>query len=203
MKGKISHWNDAKGYGFIKPHGGGEDLFFHISVLKDRGRRPVENEWISYRPSTGRNGKPGAVDVVYHAEIGGSRSRLKAGSSALLTPVFFLIAVLILVLLTDLSAVVLAAYILMSLVTYFVYALDKSAAKRNAWRIPENTLHLLALAGGWPGAMLAQERLRHKSVKQPFRTLFLITLVLNICGLLLLLAPEGSSILTGIVELLG
>ena len=53
------------------------------------------------------------------------------------------------------------------------------------------------------GAMLAQERLRHKSVKQPFRTLFLITLVLNICGLLLLLTPEGSSILTGIVELLG
>ena len=51
--------------------------------------------------------------------------------------------------------------------------------------------------------MLAQERLRHKSVKQPFRTLFLITLVLNICGLLLLLTPEGSSILTGIVELLG
>jgi uncharacterized membrane protein YsdA (DUF1294 family)/cold shock CspA family protein len=203
MKGKISHWNDQKGYGFIRPQVGGEDLFFHISSLKDRGRRPVENEWISYCPSTGRNGKPCAVDVVYLAEFGGSRSRFKPGSPAVLLPVLFLMAVLMLVLLTGLPGMVLAAYLLMSLVTYLVYALDKSAAKRNAWRIPENTLHLLALAGGWPGAMLAQQRLRHKSVKQPFRTLFRITLVLNVCGLLLLLTPQGSSILTGIIELPG
>ena len=203
MKGKISHWNDQKGYGFIRPQGGAEDLFFHISSLKDRNRRPVENEWISYRPSTGQNRKPCAVDVVYLAEFGGGRSRLKPGSPAVLLPALFLMAVLMLVLLTGLPVMVLVAYLLMSLVTYLVYALDKSAAKRNEWRIPENTLHLLALAGGWPGAMLAQERLRHKSIKQPFRTLFRITLVLNVCGLLLLLTPQGSSILTGIIELPG
>lgn len=70
----------------------------------------------------------------------------------------------------------------MSLATYVVYALDKSAARRRRRRVPERTLHLLALFGGWPGALLAQHYLRHKSSKGGFLRLFWLTMLLN-CAL--------------------
>lgn len=79
-----------------------------------------------------------------------------------------------------------AAYLGMSLLTFVVYAIDKAAARVQRRRTAESTLHLLALACGWPGALLAQQSLRHKSVKQPFRTVFWLTVVINVAGLVLL-----------------
>lgn len=58
-----------------------------------------------------------------------------------------------------------AAYILMSIVTYVMYAIDKNAVQNGEWRTLENTLHLLSLLGGWMGALCAQNQLRHKSKK--------------------------------------
>ena len=68
----------------------------------------------------------------------------------------------------------------LSLVTFLVYAIDKSAARQRRWRIPENLLHLLALAGGWPGALAAQQVLRHKCSKRPFLLVFWLTVGLNL-----------------------
>lgn len=68
---------------------------------------------------------------------------------------------------------------LMSLLSYAVYAADKQAARQGRRRVPERTLHLLALLGGWPGALLAQQRLRHKSRKAAFRAVFWLTVLLN------------------------
>lgn len=69
-----------------------------------------------------------------------------------------------------------------SVITFIFYAVDKSKAKRGVWRIKESTLHLLALLGGWPGAALAQQVLRHKSHKRKFRIVFWLTVVVNIMG---------------------
>ncbi|HBH72150.1 MAG TPA: hypothetical protein DDY43_01605 [Synechococcales bacterium UBA10510] len=44
-------------------------------------------------------------------------------------------------------------------------------------------LHLLALLGGWPGGLIARHKLRHKTIKQPFRFIFWCTVVLNCLGL--------------------
>lgn len=76
-----------------------------------------------------------------------------------------------------------ALYLLLSAVTLLVYALDKSAARRRQWRIPENLLHLLALLGGWPGALVAQRLLRHKTQKTSFRAVFWMTITAN-CAVL-------------------
>lgn len=89
------------------------------------------------------------------------------------------------------SAWVAAAYAAVSVATFIIYAIDKSAAKAQRWRTPEATLHLLALAGGWPGALLAQQWLRHKSAKRGFRAVFWATVVLNVAGLVFLCSPWG------------
>lgn len=62
-----------------------------------------------------------------------------------------------------------ALYTVMSAATFLLFWIDKRAAARNAPRIPENTLHLAELLGGWPGAMLGQRLLRHKSSKLGYR----------------------------------
>lgn len=59
-----------------------------------------------------------------------------------------------------------------SSITYGLYALDKVRAQQGVWRISEDTLHLLELAGGWPGALLAQEYHRHKTVKASYQRVF-------------------------------
>ncbi|MCG9695861.1 DUF1294 domain-containing protein [Shewanella sp. Isolate11] len=60
-------------------------------------------------------------------------------------------------------------YLLISLITYIAFALDKRAARRGRWRTSEQTLQLLSLLGGWPGALMGQYHLRHKSQKLSFR----------------------------------
>ena len=77
----------------------------------------------------------------------------------------------------------LLAYIGLSALTFVIYAVDKSKARRGAWRVPESTLHFLALFGGWPGAILAQKMFRHKTQKRKFRAMFWITVIAN-CGAL-------------------
>ncbi|MFK7790401.1 MAG: DUF1294 domain-containing protein [Phycisphaeraceae bacterium] len=74
--------------------------------------------------------------------------------------------------------IILAAdLLLMSVVTLCFYAWDKRQARKRGWRIPEKRLHVLSLLGGWPGALLGQRWLRHKSIKSKFRVVFWLTVV--------------------------
>jgi uncharacterized membrane protein YsdA (DUF1294 family) len=59
-----------------------------------------------------------------------------------------------------------------SLLTFAVYAFDKRSAGKDGNRTPETFLHLLELLGGWPGAFLAQQWLRHKSAKVVYQLVF-------------------------------
>ena len=56
--------------------------------------------------------------------------------------------------------------------TYWMYAVDKRRAEDRLWRVREADLHLLELLGGWPGAFLAQRRLRHKCSKGSYQFVF-------------------------------
>jgi uncharacterized membrane protein YsdA (DUF1294 family) len=53
-----------------------------------------------------------------------------------------------------------------------VYAADKNRVRRGEWRVPEQMLHLVELIGGWPGAFVAQRRLRHKCSKASYQIVF-------------------------------
>jgi len=73
-------------------------------------------------------------------------------------------------------------YAVMSLVTFIIYAADKRAAKRGAQRIPEATLHLLELAGGWPGGLVAQRLMRHKNAKVSYQIVFWLIGAVHLAG---------------------
>lgn len=73
-----------------------------------------------------------------------------------------------------------AVYTCASIVCFAAYALDKRASRTGRRRTPEQTLLLLGLAGGWPGAFIAQRWLRHKSSKRSFQMKFWFTVLLNI-----------------------
>ena len=98
------------------------------------------------------------------------------------------------------SFLLVAVYCVASLVTYVVYAIDKRAAVKGRWRVPEAHLHLLALIGGWPGAMAAQQTLRHKSKKPSFCFVFLITVVLNCAASVWFLTPRGIIVLDSVIK---
>ena len=129
----------------------------------------------------------------------GDRVRVKAkrsgGTGTLIGAGFFLVVVGLSVVLTELPPWVLGLYLAASTFTFIMYAIDKSAAKSGAWRTPESTLHWLSLIGGWPGGLVAQQLLRHKSKKQSFRTVFWATVILNCVALAWLLTPTGIEIL--------
>ncbi|GDX05972.1 DUF1294 domain-containing protein [Buttiauxella sp. A111] len=77
-------------------------------------------------------------------------------------------------------------FLLANILTLVIYGADKMAA-RKAWRrVPESTLLMFGFVGGWPCAILGQQIFRHKTQKQPFKTYFIISVVLNIVVLVVL-----------------
>ena len=73
-------------------------------------------------------------------------------------------------------------YLVLSSVAFLAYAFDKAAAREGGWRTSETTLLFLGVAGGWPGALLAQQFFRHKTSKLSFVVNYWFTVFLNIVG---------------------
>lgn len=76
--------------------------------------------------------------------------------------------------------------LLVNMVTFCVYALDKRKAKRRRWRIPESTLLGLSFAGGFAGAGLGMSLCHHKTRKRKFRLLVPVSAVVWLIGIALL-----------------
>ena len=81
-----------------------------------------------------------------------------------------------------LNAIVLylSSVLILSIVSFVLYGLDKRRAVRGSRRVPEFTLQLLAFLGGWPGALLAQRQFRHKTKKTPFLIVFWFLVVAHV-----------------------
>ncbi len=192
-KGKIASWNDEKGYGFIEPFSGGERVFVHVSAFANRGRRPGVGEVVTYTLSADERGRPRAEQAVRAADRGGRGREASGGMPGMPVAAVFLLFVGFLAASGRVPPWVPALYAGASGVAYWLYARDKSAARKGHWRTPENTLHVVALAGGWPGALAAQQRLRHKNRKKTFRLFFWMTVVANL-GLLGWLTTPGGPV---------
>lgn len=188
-QGKLIEWNDDQGYGFIQPAQSDQrdkKIFLHIKAFKKRGPRPLNGAMLEYDVALDSKGRLNAQQVAYISRKAAKTPDKTATKSAQLKSQYYIwlvIGYFAFVLALSMTAQwpwwgVLAIAAL-SVVTYVVYATDKGAAQRGGQRIPENNLHLLALLGGWPGALLAQQNLRHKSIKQPFQRVFWFTVAMN------------------------
>src|SRR5690606_34352792 len=72
------------------------------------------------------------------------------------------------------------AYFAISALTYGTYRRDKTSALAGYWRVPESTLHLMELIGGWPGALVAQWDIPHKNRKTSYQVAFWFIVALHI-----------------------
>jgi uncharacterized membrane protein YsdA (DUF1294 family)/cold shock CspA family protein len=195
-QGKIAKWNDERGFGFISPSEGGDSVFAHISSFPRNARRPSVNEVVSYTLAFDSHGRPQANDVRFIVgQRGDSPMRRIPTSGTALALAFatsFLVALATLTALGRLEISWLALYYVASIITYGSYAGDKRAAQNAARRTPEAKLHLMSLVGGWPGALIAQVLLRHKTRKPSFLIGYWLTVIIN-CIALGMIVVEGVS----------
>lgn len=218
-RGTLTSWDDERGFGFVESLAGAR-VFAHISAFPARAERPQHGESLSYLVERGDDGKSRALDIRYtgpgaprtgartpprgaqssdrRAHPSGRRTGRSAGPATYLAIVAFIAFALYVNSNWPLPLWIVAVYALASLVCFIVYALDKSAAKRGSWRVPENTLHLLAIVGGWPGAICAQQMLRHKTQKPSFRAVFWVTVVVNVLVFTVVTTPIGAKLLAAV-----
>ena len=199
FEGQLRSWNAERGFGFIEPAGGGQEIFLHVSTVPTHFRPPKIGQRFTFEIESSRDGKKRAANVgvpsVLEARrpVRTDRPDLRGRAerpapwnvaSVLAIPVF--VAVYIAVATTrSVSLWFAAAYVGLSLVSLLAYAIDKSAAVAGRWRISEQSLLLIGLTGGWPGGLIAQQLLRHKSNKAAFRSAFWGTVVVNVAAFVL------------------
>jgi uncharacterized membrane protein YsdA (DUF1294 family)/cold shock CspA family protein len=198
-KGKLTSWNEEKGFGFITPMTGGKQIFIHIKAFSNRNRRPVAGQIVTYELSSDKQGRPRAIKATLTGDKLPEKTKRSNGSLSIIIAIFFLVIVGFSVFSTKMPLHILVLYMAASLLTFIMYALDKSAAQDGAWRTQESTLHLLSLAGGWPGALIAQQKLRHKTQKQSFRSVFWITVLLNCGAFAWLFTLNGATTLQSLI----
>ena len=181
-QGVLADWNDDRGFGFIKPSAGGSRVFVHVSAFP-RDRRPASGCLVSYAEVRDEHNRARASEVRYLTSPPAARASATGVPLALATSTLFFTVLVILVVLDQLPLILLAGYGLLSAVAFLTYRADKSAAQQGRWRTPESTLHAIDLMGGWPGALVARRVFRHKTTKQPFRTIFWATVIVNCVAL--------------------
>lgn len=205
--GTLTTWHDDRGFGFIEPEQGGQPLFVHIKAFAPGMGRPTVGQVLIFEVETGPDGRKRAraVGSPPRATVRAAPRRPRVEPPAAWTPARILALPVFAAVYAGVawrwgtSPMVLLGIAGLSLVAFLAYVFDKSAAVAGRWRTSERTLHLLGLAGGWPGALVAQQLLRHKTRKPGFVAVFWCTVVLNVAalaawhaGLLPGVAPPGG-----------
>ena len=197
FEGTLTQWNDERGFGHVQPTLGGEPVFVHISAWPKGAGRPRLQQAVSFEVETGPKGKRARhvrIVQVRRTQTPSARAvRARWGTATLFALPAFLVVFTVVSVLWRPPMWVGALYGVATALTFIVYAADKAAAARGGWRTSESTLHLLSLVGGWPGALVAQQVLRHKSTKREFRQVFWATVVSNQVCFVVLASPAGRA----------
>lgn len=198
VAGRIVEWDDQRGFGFVLPNGGDQKRFLHIKAFIHLQRRPGIGDLVAYTPGLDERGRPTALEVKYNvgtsAEEPVGKKKQSTGWRALLG-FCVLISTAIAWYRYGLPKLALGTYVLSSAVSLGLYAFDKSAAGTGRQRTSEATLHLWSLAGGWPGALIAQHFFRHKSRKASFQSVFWMSVLLNVSAVVWLNTSDAGRLI--------
>lgn len=211
-EGVIKSWKADKGFGFIQTPGEAKDIFIHIRDLRYAAHvQPQQGEAVCYKVVTDQNGRIRAYDAFIkgqdfsrlHRTKSFKKSQLKAENNrrdsrlgmlpiGLIAAIPFIFSALLIK--QQQNVIPFFVYLVMSLATFLVYAVDKTKAQKKAWRISESTLHLFELLGGWPGALISQHLIRHKNRKTSFQVTFWAIAVIHTAFWLYALFINSASI---------
>lgn len=194
--GVLATWNDERGFGFVTLDDG-ERIFAHISAFPPRDARPSPGERISFAVEHTSDDKVRARSIRYLSPSGRPMRTRKGrtGTMSYVVLVTFAIAIAVVTVIGALPPWVALLYLTLSIASYVTYAIDKKAAQTRQWRVSESALLGLGLLGGWPGSIVAQQRLRHKTQKASFRQAFWGAVVLNVLVLAIMTTPLGARVL--------
>lgn len=195
-QGKITEWIDERGFGFIEPDEGGKKVFVHIKSFVKRPKRPAVTDVVTYMLLTDARGRLQAGKVSFYMKPERISNYFLKNIFFIFLAILFLSFVGFLTLYEMLPLMTIVYYVAICGITFLAYSFDKSAAEDGGWRISESSLHLFSIIGGWPGALLAQVFIRHKSKKQSFRNVFWVTAGLNCLLLFLVFIKTVGSIST-------
>ena len=192
--GILTSWNDERGFGFIQPVAGGQEIFVHIKAFKARAERPQIGQKFTFQVDLNPEGKKRATRVQPLRPASATRrsrndSPAQWGTASFFAIPAFLFLYLLVAIIWRVPHWVGGLYLAASSLCFIAYSFDKSAAGSGRWRVPEGNLLALGLIGGWPGALVAQQLLRHKSIKASFRSKFWRSVTGNVVAFGVLNSP--------------
>ncbi len=184
-RGRLVSWNDERGFGFLAPEDGGGDVFAHASAFIKEGRHIEVGLTYEFTLEIAADGRRKAARVTLCTPPkqgpGLAAIALQRGPRFLVIPAFLFIALAVATS-VPVSPNWWLIYAVASFTCFIGYGLDKRAAENKRWRVSETVLLLLGLAGGWPGGLIGQEVFRHKTQKKTFRTLFWMSVAINMAA---------------------
>ncbi|WP_233078752.1 DUF1294 domain-containing protein [Rheinheimera soli] len=208
LHGTVCYWRDDKGFGFISTDSG-ERLFFHIRDFATAPQhRPQQGDQLCFQLGQDKQHRPCALAlqlVSVKDPVITPSTKTPSNTAPAIYQIqhrawcfryLFFVLLLLSLLAGSFVFTMPLFYLEASLFTYWLYQIDKKlACNGQQSRLPEESLQMFSLIGGWPGAWLAQKRLHHKVHKAPFQREFRFVIYGNSCFLLWLLSDSGSAFL--------
>lgn len=188
-QGRLLEWHDEQGYGFIQgiTDSKHQRVFLHIKNFKQQGPRPIIGCVVEYELTLDPKGRPQAVNVSYVKAKQVQQvqaTKTKSNSNLAWHPIYILmliywVGLFVLSAFGMLPSLSLMAIMLINAYTYWAYYKDKQAAIQQDQRISEQHLLLVCALGGWTAAWFAGQHFRHKTEKQPFKTYYFLSILVN------------------------
>lgn len=174
MQGYVIHFNEKKGYGFIGSDEYEDNIFVHVTQIKNADELS-QGQAVEFNIEKTKKGLA-AINVI------AGEKRL---SPYLLFGLISLFTVLIIFTYLNQYLQMLIAYLIaINITTFTLYGYDKFISKGEKLRVPELNLQALALLGGSPAALMAQKFFRHKTIKGSFQIMYWL-IVIGQIGLLI------------------